>query len=49
MVNTDAIQGVQKREVSQAVSEPRETEGEEKEEGSLNICIVPMKSGKSDP
>ena len=48
-VGTDTLQGVKKRLVSQAVSTPRETEGEEKEEGSLNNYIVPMKAGKSVP
>ena len=47
--NTNTLQGGKKSMVSQAVSTPRETEGEEKEEGSLNNYIVPMKAGKSVP
>lgn len=34
---------------SEVVSKPRETEGEEKDEGSLSIFIVPMKDGESAP
>jgi len=32
-----------------AVSAPRETEGNEKGEGSLSASIVPMKGGESNP
>jgi hypothetical protein len=31
------------------VSAPRETEGKEKDEGSLSILVVPLKAGKSGP
>lgn len=47
MVNAATIRGAKKSAALQVVSEPRETEGNEKEEGSLNIFIVPMKAGKS--
>ena len=47
MVNAATIRGAKKSAVLQVVAEPRETEENEKEEGSLNIFIVPMKAGKS--
>jgi len=47
MVNAATIRGAKKSAVLQVVSESRETEENEKEEGSLNIFIVPMKAGKS--
>jgi len=41
-VDTGTLKGTKKSAVSQAVSRPRETEGKEKEEGSLSILVVLM-------
>jgi hypothetical protein len=41
-VDIGTLKGAKKNAVSQAVSRPRETEGKEKEEGSLSILVVLM-------
>jgi hypothetical protein len=49
MDNIAFIVGEKKRAISQAVTEPRETEGQVKGEGSLSIPIVPLESWKISP
>ena len=48
-VNTDTLKGAKKSTVSQVEFRPRETEGKEKEEGSLNMLVVPKESREISP
>ena len=49
MDNIAFITREKKRAISQAVTEPRETEGKVKDEGSLSIPIVPTESWEIQP
>ena len=49
MDNIAFIVGEKKRAISQAVTDPRDTEGQVKGEGSLSIPIVPIESWEISP
>lgn len=49
MDNIASITREKKRAISQAVTDPRETEGKVKGEGSLSIPIVPIESWEIRP
>ena len=49
MDNIASITREKKRAISQAVTEPGETEGKVKDEGSFSIPIVPIESWEIQP